>query len=85
MSEQVTKAVVRAYNAAALKATDAREECGPGPIDHAAQAALENSDVDGQQFDAAYNEVFETIHKIVSTNDTSAAADKIQRVKHELA
>lgn len=59
------RAVCRAIDAAALKASEARNDCGHEPIDHASQAALENSDlvVDSNQnsiFARAYSEVFVT-------------------------
>jgi hypothetical protein len=79
------KAVVRAYNAAELKASDVRSGCGAAPIDHAAQAALENSDLSGPAFGDAYDEVFETIHKLSqATNDTDAMAESIRRLRFEL-
>jgi len=78
-------AIVRAYNAAELKATDARDECGPAPIDHAAQAALENTELAGAEFNDAYSEVFTTIHRLSqSTEDTDELANKIQRLRLEL-
>jgi hypothetical protein len=77
-------AIWSAYNAAELKARDARNDCGPAPIDHVAQAALENTTLTGDDFDAAYAEVFTTINTLVSKYDTDTAADKIQRLRYEL-
>ena len=83
--EANNKAVWAAYNAAELKARDARDNCGPAPIDHAAQAALENCGITGDEFTAAYTEVFTTVHRLVSKYDTDTAADKIQRLRYEVA
>jgi hypothetical protein len=78
-------AVVRAYNAVELKASEARNNCGPAPIDHAGQAALENSDLSGEAFDAAYNELFTTVHKLSqSTANTDELADKVRRLRFEI-
>ena len=83
--EAHTEAVWAAYNAAELKARDARENCGPAPIDHATQAALENCGITGEEFDAAYTEVFTTVHRLLDKYDTNTAADKIQRLRYEVA
>ena len=83
--KQNTNAVWAAYNAAELKAREARNNCGPAPIDHAAQAALENCGISGDEFEAAYTEVFTTVHRLVSKYDTDTAANKIQRLRYELA
>jgi len=80
-----TAAIWFAYNAAELKASDARDDCDPAPIDHAAQAALENSDLTGDDFEQAYAEVFTTIDTLVSKYDTDTAAKKIRRLRYELA
>jgi len=79
------EAVWAAYNAAELKANDVREDCSPAPIDHAAQAALENSDLTGDDFEQAYAEVFTTIDTLVGKYDTDTAAKKIRRLRYELA
>jgi hypothetical protein len=78
------EAIWAAYNAAELKANDVREDCSPAPIDHAAQAALEHSDVQGDAFNAAYAEVFQTINTLVEKYDTSTAAKKFRRLRLEL-
>jgi len=78
------EAIWAAYNAAELKARDVREGCGPAPIDHAAQAALEHSDVRGDAFDTAYAEVFQTINSLVEKYDTDTAAKKFRRLRLEL-
>jgi hypothetical protein len=82
--EAHTEAVWAAYNAAELKASDVRENCGPAPIDHAAQAALEHSDIRGDAFNAAYAEVFQTINTLVEKYDTNTAAKKFRRLRLEL-
>ena len=78
------EAVWAAYNAAELKANYVREDCSPAPIDNAAQAALEHSDVQGDAFNAAYAEVFQTINTLVEKYDTSTAAKKFRRLRLEL-
>jgi len=78
------EAVWAAYNAAELKANDVREDCSPAPIDHAAQAALEHSDVQGDAFNAAYAEVFQTKNTLGEKYDTSTAAKKFRRLRLEL-
>jgi len=82
--EAKNEAIWAAYNAAELKAADVRDDCGPAPVDHAAQAALENSHVTGDGFDSAYSEVFQTIHHLMTHNDSDKAAEKIQRLRYEL-
>jgi len=77
-------AVARSYNAAELKAQDVRENCGPAPVDHAAQAALENTELTGDGFQTAYSEVFQTVNHFMSEYNASEAAEKIRRLKVEL-
>ena len=75
-------AVVRAVDAAAMKADDSRDECPHAPIDHASQAALENSTLTGRRFQTAYDEVFaNTYYAVNADGDT---ADTLGRIKHEL-
>ena len=71
-------AVVRAVNAAALKADDARDDCPHAPIDHASQAALENTSLTGRRFETAYAEVFATTMYAVNTDaDTAAVLEQV--------
>jgi len=78
-------AIVGALNAAALKADDANNACAPAPIDHAAQAALENSPLTGQLFGAAYDDVYHTINHLAGETDTTDdLAAALERVKTEL-
>ena len=75
-------AVVRAIDAAAMKADDSRDDCPHAPIDHASQAALENSELTGSRFDVAYREVFaNTRYAIKSDRD---ASDVLAQIKNEL-
>lgn len=78
-------AVVRAYNSAQLKAEDARQGCGSSPIDHAAQAALENSELTGTRFETAYEEVWKTIYSLSGMCDTTdEMAEKLEQVRCEI-
>jgi len=75
-------AVIRGLNSAALKADDVRDGCGHAPIDHASQAALENSELTGRRFEVAYSEVFaSTLYAVKSDKDT---ADVLEHIKTEL-
>jgi hypothetical protein len=79
------QAVCRAIDAAALKASDARDNCGHEAIDHASQAALENSGlvVDSNQnsrFARAYSEVFVTTdYAVKADRDTSDILEQVHR------
>ena len=75
-------AVARSINAAALKADDARDDCPHAPIDHASQAALENSPLTGRRFETAYSEVFATTRYAVNADGDTAAV--LERVHDEL-
>jgi len=75
---------LKAYNAAELKAGSVAETCGPAPIDHAAQAALENTDLTGDEFNEVYDEVGMSVHRLTNKYNPSKAAKKLQRLKYEL-
>jgi len=83
------QAVNRAYNAAALKADDMPEtsdRCMMNGVDNAAQAALENSPMAGQQFNTAHGEVFETVSYLTHRTDKANAeiAKTLERVKYNI-
>ena len=75
-------AVIRAVDAAAMKAEDSRDDCPHAPIDHASQAALENSTLTGRRFQTAYDEVFANTHHAVNADGNTV--DVLARIKHEL-
>jgi len=75
-------AVARSIDAAALKADDARDDCPHAPIDHASQAALENTSLTGRRFETAYAEVFATTMYAVNADADTAAV--LERVHDEL-
>jgi len=78
-------AVVRAYNSAELKAYDVRQACGGAPIDHSAQAALENSSLSGQRFQTAYGEVWNTIYHLSGACDsTDKMGEKLDQIRSEI-
>jgi len=79
------EAIWAAYNAAELKAEDCRKNAGYEPVDTAAQAALEGTDLRGAEFGEAYAEVWETIYELRQlTDSTDELAVKIQRLRYEL-
>jgi hypothetical protein len=75
------EAVIRALDAAKLKAADIDREQHTS-IDHASQAALEASGVTGRAFDRAYDEVFPTTWYAVRSD--APAEDVLNRVHREL-
>jgi hypothetical protein len=78
-------AVTNAYNAAALKADDARDVAAYEPVDTAAQAALENSPLTGGRFTTAHGEVWETVYTLAQRCETTdELADKLEQVRVEL-
>jgi len=81
-------AIVRALDAAKMKAEDSRETCGHKPVDYAAQAALEHSSLTGTRFETAYDEVFQTTWYLMSEHhkdlSSSEAAEQLDRVRVEL-
>jgi hypothetical protein len=78
-------AVVRAYNAAQLKAEEMRNNGASHPVDTAAQAALENSELTGTRFDTAYEEAWVTIYSLAGMcKTTDEMADRLEQVRHEL-
>jgi len=78
-------AVVDAYNAAQLKAEEVPDNPVGHPVDHAAQAALENSPLAGARFETAYEELWKTIYSLSGMCDsTDEMADKLEQVRIEL-
>ncbi len=78
-------AVTNAYNAATLKAEDVPQKTIGHPIDHAAQAALENSSLTGTRFETAYEELWMTIYHLSGVCETTdEMAEQLDRVKHEI-
>jgi len=78
-------AVADAYNAATLKAEDSPQNPIGHPVDHAAQASLENSPLTGTRFETAYEEVWQTIYHLSGACDTTdEMAEQLARVKQEL-
>jgi hypothetical protein len=78
-------AVVRAYNAAQLKAEEMRNDGPSHPVDHSAQASLENSELTGTWFDTAYEEVWCTIYSLAGMCDTTdEMAKRLEQVRVEL-
>jgi hypothetical protein len=77
------QAVIRAVDAAAMKAADSgRDSVEHSPVDHASQAALEGSSLVGKSFDTAYDEVFRnTWYAVKADADT---ADLLERIYVEL-
>lgn len=78
-------AVNRAYNAAALRAEGVPQNPIGHPIDHSAQAALENGPLTGRRFEVAYEELWQTIYHLSNAcDDTDEMARELDRVKTEL-
>lgn len=72
------QAVIQSVSAAALKASDVRTPTPHQPIDHASQAALERTILEGQRFETAYGEVFKnTWYAVGADGDTAAILDRI--------
>jgi hypothetical protein len=78
-------AIITAYNAAELKAYDVPQNPIGHPVDHAAQASLENSQLTGQRFESAYEEVWTTIYSLSDICDsTDEMAEKLDQIRTEL-
>jgi hypothetical protein len=77
------QAVIRAVDAAAMKAADSgRDSVYHSPVDSASQAALEDSSLVGESFDTAYDEVFRNTWYAV--NADADTADLLERIYVEL-
>jgi len=78
-------AIATAYNAAELKAYEVPEKPIGHPVDHAAQASLENSELTGARFETAYEEVWKTIYTLSGMCDTTdEMAAKLDQIRTEL-
>lgn len=78
-------AITDAYNAAKLKAEEVPQKPIGHPVDHAAQASLENSALTGARFETAYEEVWKTIYGLSGMCDsTDEMAEKLEQVRVEL-
>lgn len=78
-------AIVDAYNAASLKAEDVPQNPIGHPVDHASQAALENSTLTGSRFETAYEEVWQTIYHLSGAcANTDKMAEQLDRIKTEI-
>jgi hypothetical protein len=78
-------AITTAYNAARLKAEEAPQNPIGHPVDHAAQASLENSELTGSRFETAYEELWMSIYSLSGMCDsTDEMAEKLEQIRVEL-